>query len=223
MIGLLGQADRVLRGAGDQRAGPRAETPARLALIVLAFGLLYGAAMGTFAGVTGGRVLQVVYSSLKVPMLLMVTGGLSLPVFFVLYSLVGLRSDFHLVLRALLRCQAAITVILASLAPVTLLWYGSCADYQKAILFNAAMFGAASAAGQIVLARDYRGLIRRDPRHRRMLVAWIVIYGFVGIQMGWVLRPFIGAPREPVRFFREDSWGNAYVVVSHMLWTSLRR
>ena len=28
-----------------------------------------------------------------------------------------------------------------------------------------------------------------------MLRAWMVIYVFVGIQMGWVLRPFIGNPR----------------------------
>ena len=27
-----------------------------------------------------------------------------------------------------------------------------------------------------------------------MLRTWLVIYVFVGIQMGWVLRPFIGDP-----------------------------
>ncbi len=43
-----------------------------------------------------------------------------------------------------------------------------------------------------------------------MLYTWIVIYVFVGIQMGWVLRPFIGDPRTPVQFFREGSWSNAY-------------
>ncbi len=36
--------------------------------------------------------------------------------------------------------------------------------------------------------------------------------------MGWVLRPFIGNPRAPVQFFREDSWSNAYVVVLEMIW-----
>jgi hypothetical protein len=31
----------------------------------------------------------------------------------------------------------------------------------------------------------------------------------VGIQMGWVLRPFIGNPLATVQFVREDSWSNA--------------
>lgn len=31
---------------------------------------------------------------------------------------------------------------------------------------------------------------------------WLVIYGLVGAQMGWVLRPFIGAPDLPFQWFR---------------------
>jgi hypothetical protein len=32
---------------------------------------------------------------------------------------------------------------------------------------------------------------------------WVVIFGLVGAQMGWVLRPFIGAPGTPFTWFRE--------------------
>tara|TARA_R110002126_G_C10475991_1_gene501466 strand:- start:1359 stop:2201 length:843 start_codon:yes stop_codon:yes gene_type:complete len=32
--------------------------------------------------------------------------------------------------------------------------------------------------------------------------AWIVIYGIVGAQMGWILRPFIGAPSRDFQWFR---------------------
>jgi hypothetical protein len=31
---------------------------------------------------------------------------------------------------------------------------------------------------------------------------WVVIFGLVGAQMGWVLRPFIGAPGSPFTWFR---------------------
>ena len=75
------------------------------------------------------------------------------------------------------------------------------------------MFAVASFSAQWMLRRDYLPLIRKDPKHRWMLRAWIVIYVFVGIQMGWVLRPFIGDPDVPVQFFRENSWSNAYEVV----------
>jgi hypothetical protein len=31
---------------------------------------------------------------------------------------------------------------------------------------------------------------------------WVVVFGLVGAQMGWVLRPFIGDPKLPFSFFR---------------------
>jgi hypothetical protein len=49
----------------------------------------------------------------------------------------------------------------------------------------------------------------------------LAIYIFVGIQMGWVLRPFIGSPHAPVEFFRRESWGNAYEVVARLLYEAL--
>jgi hypothetical protein len=50
----------------------------------------------------------------------------------------------------------------------------------------------------------------------------IIVFAFIGIQMGWLLRPFIGNPTEPVRFLREDAWGNAYLAVLHMITNTLR-
>ena len=50
-----------------------------------------------------------------------------------------------------------------------------------------------------------------------MLYAWFFFYVFVGIQMGWVLRPFIGTPTDPVTFFRRHAWGNAWVRVVRLV------
>ena len=87
-----------------------------------------------------------------------------------------------------------------------------------AILFNGVMFAVASFSAQAMLRRDYLPLIRKNPKHLWMLRTWLVIYVFVGIQMAWVLRPFVGDPRRPVQFFREDSWSNAYEFVLRMTW-----
>ena len=38
---------------------------------------------------------------------------------------------------------------------------------------------------------------------RRVFSCWIVIFGLVGAQMAWVLRPFIGNPGSPFQWFRE--------------------
>ena len=215
MPGFLLQADGLLRARTLQHE--RQATVLPLILIVLVFGLFYGAVMGAFGGVRGERSLQLLYSGLKVPLLLLVTFALSLPSFFVLNTLLGVRDDFAAVLRALIATQAVLTIILASFAPFTALWYASSGAYRPAILFNAAMFGIASLTAQLILRRWYAPLIARNPRHRLLLITWLIIYAFVGIQMAWVLRPFVGDPSQATRFFRQGAWGNAYVEVARMV------
>lgn len=219
MRALLLHADFALRGAavldGDADSGRALR---RMAGFVVLFGVVYGAVMGSFGGIAGDRALQVVISAVKVPLLLTVTFALSLPSFLVLNTLVGLRDDFQEAMRALLASQAALTIVLAALAPYTLLWYASVPDYRQALLFNAAMFGVAAFAAQNRLRSAYRLLIARDPRHRAMLRMWLILYAFVGIQMSWVLRPFVGSPFAEVAFFRRDAWVNAYEVFGRTVW-----
>ena len=83
------------------------------------------------------------------------------------------------------------------------------------------MFAVASFSGQRLLWAYYRPLVRRNPKHRQMLWTWLAIYIFVGIQMAWVLRPFVGDPGAPVQFFREHSWGNAYDVVAQLMYDAV--
>jgi hypothetical protein len=223
---LFELADDVLRGeltAARPARAPRLHMLGSLILAIVVYGMFYGGVMGSYGGASGPRFWQIVYSAVKVPILLMATFGLSLPSFVVLNTLFGLRDDFPRVARALLSTQAGLTVILCSLAPFTAFWYLSGSGYEDAILFNGLMFGVASVSAQWMLRRDYAPLIRRNPKHRYMLFTWLIIYVFVGIQLGWVLRPFIGNPRFPVQFFREGSWSNAYEVVIEMVWNALTR
>jgi hypothetical protein len=221
MQGLALQVDTLLRGGADLSEVPSRRTLRVWALILVLAGLGYGCVMGTFGGIGGDRILQVLYSAMKVPLLLGVTFAVSLPSFFVLNTLIGLRDDFHRVLGALLATQAALTVVLLSLAPLTALWYLSSADYDLALLFNGGMFAMASVTAQWVLRRRYEPLIRVRPKHRVLLRVWLVIYVFVGIQMAWTLRPFVGNPNLPVQFFRKEAWGNAYEFVAQTIWRAL--
>ena len=102
---VMERAENVLRGRASGRD----------LWLVLACGMSYGLVMGCF----GGRWLQLIYSAVKVPILLLATVGLSLPSFFVLNTLLGLRDDFRDVARGIVGAQAGLTVILLSLAPVT--------------------------------------------------------------------------------------------------------
>jgi len=221
MLTLVHCADALLRGVpADTRPLVRRRT---LLALLVSCGAIYGAVMGSYGGFAGDRALQVLISASKVPLLLLATFALALPSFFVLNTLLGVRGDFDAVVRALVGAQAALTIVLAALAPYTVFWYVSFTGYQPAILFNGVMFAVASLAGQWQLRRAYRPLIARNRRHRVLLRSWLVLYVFVGIQMAWVLRPFIGDPGSPAQFFRAGAWGNAYVVVARLVWDVLAR
>jgi hypothetical protein len=182
--------------------------------LMICCGLIYGSVMGSWAKTLDTiRPWQMFFSGVKVPLLLSATFLLSLPSFYVANTMLGLQQDFGDALRSLLATQAALTIVLAALSPFTLFWYVSGAEYDQALAFNALMFGIASLAVQLLLRKLYRPLIQRNRLHIWMVRTWLLIYSFVGIQMGWVLRPFIGSPDRPTTFFREDAWGNAYLVI----------
>jgi len=207
---LLAMTDDVLRRRGwptERRALPN------LVGLIVVFGMVYGAAMGSFGGFRDDRPLQMLYSALKVPLMLAATFAISLPSFFVLNTLLGLRSDFNYALRAVAATQAGLAIILASLAPLTILWYLSSSRYSAAVTFNGVLFAIASFSAQWILRDYYQPLVNKNRRHLIMMRAWAVLYSFVGIQMAWMLRPFVGDPHSEVQFLREDTWGNAYLVV----------
>jgi hypothetical protein len=163
---------------------------------------------------------MIVYAAVKVPLLIFVTTAVCLPGFFVLNTVLGLRDDFGRAIRAIFAGQAGLTVALASLGPITRFAYSSGVNHRQALLFNAAMFTVATAIGQVVLVRRYRELTS-DPasggRHRAMLWMWVVLYAFVGMQLGWMLRPFVGGPDRPVSFLRDEPFSNAYVVIAKLV------
>jgi len=212
------QIGAILRGEANvtvYRPGSWIE----LVMLVSGFGALYGAVMGTSAGLDDGRWLQIVYSAVKVPLLLGASFALTVPSFFVLNSLAGLRNDFALVIRTVTAAQAGVAITLASLSPFVALWYASSTDYTGRVLFNGLMFAIAASAGQVLIRRFYRQLIERNPRHRQLRRVWTIVYCFVAIQLGWLLRPFVGQPSLSTHFIRlEDTWGNAYVIVAQMIW-----
>ncbi|WP_432832207.1 hypothetical protein [Dactylosporangium sp. CA-092794] len=48
------------------------------------------------------------------------------------------------------------------------------------------------------------------PASMTLLNVWILLFGFVGTQLAWTLRPFVGSPGEPFEVFRKIE-GNFYV------------
>lgn len=64
---------------------------------------------------------------------------------------------------------------------------------EKAASTELAVPGALDHAADQILSKHVKVVFR----------CWIVLFALVGSQMGWVLRPFIGAPDRPFAWFRE--------------------
>jgi hypothetical protein len=217
MHAILTDADQLLRSTGRFDVSRPLAGGRRLVVLVLVFAPLYGMVMGSFAFDAPERLLQVLYSGVKLPVLLFSASLVCLPAFFVLNTVLGLRDDFGDALRAILAGQAGLSIVLASLAPLTRFWYFCHDGYRAALLFNLAALGLATLTAQWIMFRHYRRLIARHPCHRLALLAWLILYAFVGIQMAWTLRPFVGSPGMAVTFFREEPFTNAYVVVAGLI------
>lgn len=203
----------LLRGEGCFAPDARALPWGKLLLSLVLAAFAYGCVMGAFAG----RPLQMLYSGLKLPLLLLVSTALCLPSFFVLNTVLGLRDDFAVACRGILAAQATLAVTLSSLAPMVGVVYLSTRHYPTATFGNGVCFLLATLGGHVATARAYRPLLARQPRHRVGLTAWVTLYVFVSIQLAWVLRPFVGDPATPTSFWREDAWSNAYVVLADLI------
>jgi hypothetical protein len=58
-----------------------------------------------------------------------------------------------------------------------------------------------------------------DPRVRTIFRIWVIVFGLVGAQMSWILRPFIGDPDQPFTFLRnrESHFFQAVIEAIHKL------
>lgn len=201
-VARLAWTDSLLRAEGSF-AVERAGVPwRRLVSAVVLGGFGYGLVMGSF----GGKPLGGLYSGIKVPLCVIGATALGLPNFYVVNALLGLRADFPAAVRGVLAAQGTLALTLLALAPVTATLYLAGMSYPSALLVNAGLFLVATLAAQRSLARHYRPLIARRPRHARALVAWFALYAFVSIKLGWVLRPFVGDPDLETSFLRAGRW-----------------
>jgi len=205
-----------LRGGGHRGLEWRHLPASAPFLLIVLSGGAYGAVMSSYHGFAGDRALMVLFGALKVPLLFLATMLIAIPCFYVLNMLAGVGSDFRTVWQGLIDYQLSIALQLVALAPVTGFTNVIYGDYRIAQAWSTLLFAIASWNARRSLDACYAPLQQRNPVHAWLRRFWFGLYAFVGIQMGWDLRPFVGHPTMPVQFFRDDI-GNAYIEVIGIL------
>lgn len=104
--------------------------------------------------------------------------------------------------------------LLIGFASVTLFFPITTKNYQFFKLLNVAIFIFTGVIGVNFLYQGMHLISDPDtegqPIRTRLLQFWLVLYGFVGSQLGWTLRPIFGSPNTPFELFRQLQ-GNIYL------------
>lgn len=252
--GFFGDIDALLRGRYTRREdllGGEIRLPTRKLVVAgLALGAVYGIFMGLYAVLRGGdgSAMQLFATTLKVPLLFLLTLAVTFPSLYVFSVLAGSSLQATQTLRLILVALAVNLALLASLGPVTGFFTLSTSSYAFMIVLNVLFFAISGFVGVRFLLRALEVLfggrpaakpatspvpphpseepneagvtegaeepgepaadpddstLGVEPRQaRRIFLIWAVVFGVVGAQMGWILRPFIGSPNLPFQWFR---------------------
>jgi len=178
---------------------------------LLVLGGLYGGVAGAYSG-----PLQAVAAAAKLPFLFLATFAVCFPAFYVVQVLVGSRLKLLQVIVLVTSALALTTVVLAAFVPVPAFFLITGANYYFQHLLHIALVGAAGIFGMYAL-HDGLTMIceRRGVYPRKALTImrlWAVLFGFVGVQMAWNLRPFLGDRNQPFHLIGRYQ-GNFYTAI----------
>jgi hypothetical protein len=167
----------------------------RLNARLLACGMLgamcWGAAMGSHVGRAHAWITLV-----KMPLFLLITLALCFPLMHMALLVSGMRARPSQTLTIALSGLCTLAICLGACAPFVALFCASApipsmASYLNLYVLCLCCGILAGLAGLRVLARGMRSL--GSGRIIGPLVLWAFIYQFVGAQVAWVLRPWIGS------------------------------
>jgi hypothetical protein len=191
-----------------QEIGVREKTRAMF-VSSTAFLAVYGAVLGSTHS-----LLQAISSAIKLPILFLITLIICIPALYIFSVLFGSRQRLSQSVALVLSAITVTSVLLLSFAPITFFFLLTTSGYQFFKLLNVLFFAIAGGLGMAFLSQGMRVLSSSDQAggsHMRNLVlyVWIVLYAFVGSQMAWTLRPFIGYPDARFELIRQLG-GNFY-------------
>jgi hypothetical protein len=191
--------------------------PYALDMFIVTFLLtaVYGLVVGVCVGLGSWQVL---YNPIKMPFILVLTLALTVFTLYVFSSYFGARLSFLQTLALSMTATTVISIILAAFAPITFVFMFTAPEsYNFHVLVNVAVFSIAGFFGVSFLLAAMRHVHRDNPQLATFLnvvKGWIVLYGIVGAQMSWLLRPFFHA----TNVFLRPRGGNIFeAIFKHLM------
>jgi hypothetical protein len=184
----------------------------------------YGLVMGS-----SHSLWQSLASAFKLPILFLLTLAICLPTLYLFNLLCGGRLSARQALALVLSAITVTAALTLAFAPITLFFMVTAQSYPFFILLNTAILLLTGSVGLSFLISGMHSMnaqaraehaapterpevadgeqIAQTPAAPRpvsmnLLLIWVLLYGFVGTQLAWTLRPFHGDPSMPFILFR---------------------
>src|SRR6266545_4896269 len=180
--------------------------------------LLYGAVIVVGAGLFGAATgwwrapLQALYTAIKLPLIILLTtlgNGL-------LNAMLAPLLSFTIAALILGALSPLLAFLVWNTPPRSLGLAPSVVSHSVLLLVQVGMVGFAGVAANVRLWQLLRQLSGNKGAAVRVLFAWLAGNLFLGSQLSWIFRPFVGSPHLPVEFLRADPFrGSFYEAVFH--------
>lgn len=228
-VGFWKRVDYLLRHPDEIMESLRSDNElwnlSRIFFIVsLLMAAIYGAVMGATNLLQNSNMLlsdkflMILITAIKVPILFLLTLVIIFPPIYVSNAFVGAQLSFRQMITMLLASLAIIATILASMATVAFFFALTSKSYHFIKLLHVLFFAYAGLSGASYLSKcvSSMSLVTIRQISPKVFLVWLLLYIFVGTQLAWVLRPFVGSPNEKFQVFRPRS-GNFYESVASSL------
>lgn len=219
---MAGFIESVLRRGSDFGEGLKdPETARRFArsamLWMIALGAFYGFVMGAYNLIRVGTAWNAITSMVKVPILLVATMTLCFPALYVFGLAGGATLRASSLWAALTGALLITTIALVSLSPIVFFLLTTIDNYQAVQYMHVLVWAFAGLAGLRFLRQTLKVIDPVLMSNRRLLIFWSLLFGLVGMQGSWMLRPFIGNPDLEFRAFRYID-GNIFKELGKPIW-----
>ncbi len=180
-------------------------------LLLIAFAFVYGVVMGCYNGWE-----QAVSSGIKVPVFLTLTLVVCFPVFYIVQFVLGSKLGVLHMLNVILNGFLMVSLIMVAFAPIVIFFLITGDNYAFIKLLHVGIFSISGFFGAKTMLDALQYCCEKSKVYPKVGIVvfrfWIVILAFVGMQLAWNLRPFIGDRGRQFELFRERE-GNFYLAV----------
>jgi hypothetical protein len=185
---------------------------ARQCALLAVFSAVCGVVMGVYNG-----ALQAISSGIRVPLPFVPALLICFAAFFILQHVLGSKLGFRQVLAGILSGFVMIALVMAAFAPIVLFFLITGDNYAFLKLRHVLIFALAGAFGMKTVLDGLKFCCETKNVCPKVGVVvfrfWIAILAFVGMQLAWNLRPFIGSRDLPLQMLRQRE-GNFYLTVA---------